>query len=131
MNLNTTDTHTARRAPVNRKPRRALTPAQAAVLPLAPIFQACKHRGLKITPDNKTERLYQVNSYLNNFDGIGFDWIETSFKELIGNVAAIIVLADAIEAGALSWGIPVAPEAALQAAPKVAPVIPFDELPDI
>ncbi len=74
---------------------RPQSPAQRAVAPLAPIFAACAHRGLTITPDNLEARLRAVNRY--------FDWIEGSFKELLTDRAAVLVVADAIEAGVLSW----------------------------
>ncbi len=80
--------------------RRPLSDAQRAVAPLAPIFAACKARGLCITPDNKTARLRAVNAYLN---WLPFDWIETSFKELLNDRAAVLVVADAIEGGLLKW----------------------------
>ena len=85
------------------KVRRPLSEAQKKVLPLSPIFAACKARGLKITPENKIARLYEVNKYLCNFDNEGFEWISDSFKELLPSPAAIIVIADAIEREAISW----------------------------
>jgi hypothetical protein len=84
-------------APTTRRP---LTPAQRACAPLAPIFAACKARGLSITPDNREPRLRAVNRY---FDFLPFDWISESFKELIGDKAAVLVVADAIEGGLLTW----------------------------
>lgn len=81
--------------------RRALSPAQKRVLPLLPIFNACKAKGLSCTDETRAARLYAVNRYLCNF--VQFDWIETSFKELLPSPAAITVLADAIEGGALTW----------------------------
>ena len=82
--------------------RRPLSRAQKRVAPLAPIFSACKARGLKITPDNRAARLYAVNSYLCQLPE-GFDWIESSFKELLGNTAAILAIGAEIEAGCLTW----------------------------
>ncbi len=79
---------------------RPQTAAQKAVQPLAPIFEACAARGLKITPENKEVRIFAVNRYLNF---LPFDWIEVSFKELMNDRAAIFVLADAIEGGLLQW----------------------------
>ena len=81
--------------------RRALSDAQKRVLPLLPIFNACKRAGLPTDETSKAARLYAVNRYLCNF--VQFDWIETSFKELLPCPAAITVLADAIEGGALTW----------------------------
>ena len=83
--------------------RRALSDAQKRVLPLLPIFNACKAKGLPTNEESKTARLYAVNSYLNNFDVAGFDWLETSFKELLTRPAVITVIADAIQRGAISW----------------------------
>jgi hypothetical protein len=84
------------------RPRRALTPAQKAVAPLAPIFAAASKKGLSITPENKVARLYAVNRLFSQLPE-GFDWIETSFKDLLGNTAAIVVVADAIEGGTVAW----------------------------
>lgn len=80
--------------------RRSMTPAQAAVAPLAPIFAACKLRGLTITPDNLEARLRAVNRYC---DFLPFDWLSDSFKEMLRDPAQILVVADAIEAGVLTW----------------------------
>lgn len=85
---------------IQRASRKPQTPAQRAVAPLAPIFEACAARGLAITPDNKEVRLRAVNRYL---DFLPFNWIEESFKELLLDRAAILVVADAIEAGCLAW----------------------------
>ena len=87
-------------APAPRAPRRPLSEAQVKVLPLQPIFKACQARGLKVTPENKEARLRAFNSYVLD---LPIDWIETSFKELLGNPFAIFVIADAIEGGALTW----------------------------
>lgn len=81
--------------------RRALSPAQKAVQPLAPIFAACKAKGLPVTPETRTARAYAVNRYFNDLPG--FDWINESFKELLGNPLAILVVADGIEAGCIQW----------------------------
>jgi len=83
--------------------RRPISDAQKRVLPLLPIFNACKAKGLPTDETSKERRLYAVNRYLCHFDGHGFDWIEASFKELLGTPAAIVVLADAIEGGLLAW----------------------------
>lgn len=89
------------KAPQPKAPTaRRMTPAQAAVAPLAPIFAACKLRGLQVTPDNREARLRAVNRY---FNWLPFDWIELSFKELLTDRAAVLVVADAIEAGVLAW----------------------------
>lgn len=90
--------HSTNAAP---KVRRPLSPAQVAVMPLRPIFNACKAKGLPCTDETRAARLFAVNRYLCNFDC--FDWIENSFKELLPSPAAIVVLADAIEGGALTW----------------------------
>lgn len=82
-------------------PRGTLSPAQIAVQPLAPIFAACKSKGLPVTPETRTARACAVNRYFNDLPG--FDWINESFKELLGNPLAILVVADGIEAGCLSW----------------------------
>lgn len=82
------------------KVRRPLSDAQKRVLPLSPIFAACKAQGLKITPENKVARLYAVNSYVLD---LPIDWISESFKELLGNDFAIFILSDAIRHGALTW----------------------------
>ncbi len=84
------------------KVRRPLSPAQVAVMPLRPIFDACKSAGLPCTDATRFDRVRAVNRYFNELPD-GFDWIETSFKELLGNTVAIIVVADAIEGGALTW----------------------------
>ncbi len=104
--------------------RRALSPAQCAVLPLAPIFAACQKRGLPILPENRTARLFAVNSYLNDLPG--FDWIEGSFKELAADAAKIAVLSDAIESGSLTWGKPAA-VAAIEPAVAAATEVPADD----
>ncbi len=83
-----------------RPARRPQTPAQAHVAPLAPIFAACHKRGLSITPENREARLYAVNRL---FSDLPFDWIEESFKDLLHDRAAIVVVADAIEGGWLTW----------------------------
>ena len=83
------------------KMRRPLSDAQKAVQPLAPIFGACKATGLKITPENKIERLRAYNRYVNDVPGL--DWISESFKELLGNAFAIEFCASAIRDGALCW----------------------------
>lgn len=85
---------------IERASRRPQTPAQRAVAPLAPIFAAASARGLVINDANREVRLRAVNRY---FDFLPFDWISESFKELLGDTAAILVLADAIQAGVLSW----------------------------
>lgn len=87
-------------------PRRPLSPAQKRVAPLAPIFSACKVRGLVYTAETRAARLRAarlraVNRYFNDLPG--FDWIETSFKELLGNPLAILIVADGIEAGCIQW----------------------------
>lgn len=87
-------------APLMR-PRRPLSDAQKRVQPLAPIFSACQGRGLKCSEETRTARLRAVNAYFNDLPG--FDWIETSFKELLGNPLAILVVADGIESGCLTW----------------------------
>jgi hypothetical protein len=71
-------------------------------MPLRPIFDACKSAGLPCTDATRFDRVRAVNRYFNELPD-GFDWIETSFKELLGNTVAIIVVADAIEGGALTW----------------------------
>lgn len=86
--------------PAAPKVRRPLSDAQKRVLPLRPIFNACKARGLKITPENKEARLSAFNRYVLD---LPIDWISESFKELLGNDFAIFIIADAIEGGALSW----------------------------
>ncbi len=86
---------------VTPAPRRPLSPAQMRVAPLAPIFAACKAQGLPVTPETRTARAYAVNRYFNDLPG--FDWIETSFKELLGNPLAILVVADGIEGGLIQW----------------------------
>lgn len=83
--------------------RRPLSPAQVAVMPLLPIFNACKTKGLPTDETSKTARLFAVNRYLCNFAGNGFDWIENSFKELLPSPATITILADAIEGNLLTW----------------------------
>ncbi len=83
--------------------RRPISDAQKRVLPLLPIFNACKAKGLPMNEESKAARLFAVNRYLCNFAGNGFDWIENSFKELLGNAVAILVIADAIEGGLLTW----------------------------
>ena len=83
--------------------RRALSEKQKAVLPLLPIFNACKRAGLPTDETSKERRLFAVNRYLCNFECAGFDWLESSFKELLGNTVAIIVIADAIESELLAW----------------------------
>lgn len=90
--------HSTNAAP---KVRRPLSPAQVAVLPLRPIFDACKARGLSCTDATREGRLRAVNAYFNDLPG--FDWIETSFKELLGNPLAILVVADGIEGGIIQW----------------------------
>ncbi|RYX83982.1 hypothetical protein EON83_12655 [bacterium] len=85
---------------ISNAPRRTLSPAQKAVAPLAPIFAACKKRGLVCNEANRVARLRAVNRYFNNLDG--FDWIE-SFKDMVRDQAAILVVADAIEVGLLTW----------------------------
>lgn len=80
-------------------PRRNLSPKQIALLPLTPLFQACQKAGLPITEANQERRLYAVNFYCALMP---FDFIE-SFKDLVREPAQILVLADAIEAGVLSW----------------------------
>lgn len=99
--------------------RRALSPAQQTVLPLRPIFDACKARGLSCTDENRAERLRAVNDYCALMP---FLWLENSFKELLGNTAQIIVIADAIEAGRLTWGVPAPVAAPVEAAPSCAPI---------
>jgi hypothetical protein len=84
------------------KLRRPLSPAQVAVMPLRPIFDACKRVGLPCTDATRLDRVRAVNRYFNELPD-GFDWIEASFKELLGNTVAIIVTADAIESGLLTW----------------------------
>lgn len=86
---------------IEKASRKPVSAAQRAVAPLAPIFAACSARGLVINDANRVQRLYAVNKFFNSLDG--FDWIEAGFKELLGDAAAIIVVADAIEAGVLSW----------------------------
>ena len=87
--------------PAAPKVRRPLSEKQIAVLPLLPIFNACKRAGLPTDEASKETRLRAVNSYFNDLPG--FDWIETSFKELLTNPLAILVVADGIEGGALRW----------------------------
>lgn len=82
--------------------RRPLSPAQVAVMPLRPLFDACKRAGLSCTDATRAARVRAVNRYFNELPD-GFDWINESFKELLGNTVAIIVLADAIEGNLLTW----------------------------
>jgi hypothetical protein len=84
------------------KVRRPLSDKQRACLPLLPLFDACKRVGLPCTDATRAARVRAVNRYFNELPD-GFDWIEESFKELLGNTVAIIVLADAIEGGVLTW----------------------------
>jgi hypothetical protein len=88
--------------PAAPKVRRPLSPAQVAVMPLLPIFDACKRAGLPCTDETRAARVRAVNRYFNELPD-GFDWINESFKELLGNTVAIIVTADAIESGLLTW----------------------------
>ena len=81
--------------------RRPLSPAQKRVAALLPIFDACKARGLKCTDATRVARLRAVNQYFDDLPG--FDWIETSFKELLGNPLAVAVVADGIEGGLIQW----------------------------
>ncbi len=90
--------HSTNAAP---KVRRPLSPAQVAVMPLRPIFDACKRVGLPCTDATRFDRVRAVNRYFNDLPG--FDWINESFKELLGNPLAILVVADGIEGGALTW----------------------------
>jgi hypothetical protein len=85
---------------IQRASRKPQTAAQRAVAPLSPVFEACKSRGLVINDANREIRIRAVNRYL---DFLPFDWIEASFKELLLDQAAIFVVADAIQAGALKW----------------------------
>lgn len=92
--------HSTQTAATNRRP---ISDAQKRVLPLLPIFNACKAKGLPTNEESKAARLFAVNRYLCNFAGNGFDWIENSFKELLPSPAAITILADAIEGNLLTW----------------------------
>lgn len=86
---------------IEKASRKPMSAAQRTVAPLAPIFEACKSRGLVINEFNREVRIRACNRYFDNLDG--FDWIESSFKELLGDTAVILVVADAISVGALTW----------------------------
>lgn len=81
-----------------RRPR-ALSPLQREVLPLSPIFAACKSRGLSTSNETRERRLYAINRAFND---LPFDYIE-SLKDLLVSPAAIAVVASLIEGGFISW----------------------------
>jgi hypothetical protein len=80
---------------------RALSPAQAAVLPLQPVFAACKRRGLDTSESSRERRLLAINLYCKL---IPFTFIE-SFKEMLSaeNIGMVDVVVDAIDMGVLAW----------------------------
>lgn len=82
-----------------RAPRRPLSRAQVAVLPLLPIFDACKSKGLPTNEESKIARLYACNFYLAS---LPVDFIE-SFKDLLTAPWAIDVVASAIRDEVLAW----------------------------
>lgn len=85
-----------------QKYRKPQTQAQRAVAPLAPIFAACQKRGLTCTNENRLARLRAINLYFAE-GALDFSWLIHSFKELLADAAAILVVADAIEGGLISW----------------------------
>lgn len=81
---------------------RPLTDAQKAVLPLRPLFDACRARGLAISDANRVQRLRAVNRYCARL-GVRFNWVEYSFKELLDDEAQVFIVADAVQSGLLAW----------------------------
>ncbi len=79
--------------------RRPLSDAQRRVLPLLPIFNACKSKGLPTNEETKDARLYACNRYLLS---LPVDFIE-SFKDLLAAPWAIDVIASAIQDEVLAW----------------------------
>jgi len=78
---------------------RNLSPRQIELLPLSPLFEACKKAGLSTGEDTRTARLYACNRHCFMMP---FDFIE-SWKDLLANRAQILVLTDAINSGRLTW----------------------------
>jgi hypothetical protein len=81
------------------KVRRPLSDKQRACLPLLPIFNACKAKGLPTNEETKVARLYACNFYLAS---LPVDFIE-SFKDLLAAPWAIDVLASAVNDEVLTW----------------------------
>jgi hypothetical protein len=79
----------------------ALSPAQVAVLPLQPIFAACKRHNLDTSESSRERRLLAINLYCKL---MSFTFIE-SFKDMLKaeNVGMVEVVVDAIDAGVLAW----------------------------